>query len=314
MMAKWRTAFKMNQNQVVELADKINYLGNTTAASAPLISDVVTRVGPLGGVAGVASGEIAALGASMIGVGTPSEVAATGIQNFLLALTAGSSMSDKAYMAMERLGFAAEDVAARMQVDAKGAILDVLGAIRQLPKEEQAATLSTIFGKESIKAIAPLLDNMENLQANLNKVADASQYAGSMQGEFDARCQTTENSMQLLENKITAVGISIGTAMLPAVNQGIDALSSFIDIITETVGKMLEWAEANPQLATALEIFFGILTVGFIAAAAGGAIYTAAMTAATTVTSAFASVIAVLMSPIFLVIAAIAGGHSLSAL
>ena len=34
MMAKWRTAFKMNQNQVVELADKINYLGNTTVLVA----------------------------------------------------------------------------------------------------------------------------------------------------------------------------------------------------------------------------------------------------------------------------------------
>ena len=48
MMAKWRTAFKMGQDDVNKLADKINYLGNTTAASAPLISDVVTRIGPLG--------------------------------------------------------------------------------------------------------------------------------------------------------------------------------------------------------------------------------------------------------------------------
>lgn len=54
MMAKWRTAFKMGQDEVVVLADKVNYLGNTTAASAPLISDVVTRVGPLGAVGGVA--------------------------------------------------------------------------------------------------------------------------------------------------------------------------------------------------------------------------------------------------------------------
>ena len=55
MMAKWRTAFKMGQDDVNKLADKINYLGNTTAASAPLISDVVTRIGPLGEVGGVAS-------------------------------------------------------------------------------------------------------------------------------------------------------------------------------------------------------------------------------------------------------------------
>ena len=33
MMAKWRSAFDLNQDGVVALADKINYLGNTTAAS-----------------------------------------------------------------------------------------------------------------------------------------------------------------------------------------------------------------------------------------------------------------------------------------
>lgn len=55
MMAKWRTAFKMGQDDVNKLSDKINYLGNTTAASAPLISDVVTCIGPLGEVGGVAS-------------------------------------------------------------------------------------------------------------------------------------------------------------------------------------------------------------------------------------------------------------------
>ena len=42
MMAKWRTAFKMSQSEVVELADKVNYLGNTTAASAPIISPILT--------------------------------------------------------------------------------------------------------------------------------------------------------------------------------------------------------------------------------------------------------------------------------
>ncbi|EBY5823574.1 phage tail tape measure protein, partial [Salmonella enterica subsp. enterica serovar Typhimurium] len=59
MMAQWRTAFRLTQEDVVVLADKINYLGNTGPANAKKISDIVTRIGPLGGVAGVASGEIA---------------------------------------------------------------------------------------------------------------------------------------------------------------------------------------------------------------------------------------------------------------
>ncbi|EJO9958031.1 phage tail tape measure protein, partial [Salmonella enterica] len=75
MMAQWRTAFKLTQEDVVVLADKINYLGNTGPANAKKISDIVTRIGPLGGVAGVASGEIAAMGATIAGMGVESEIA-----------------------------------------------------------------------------------------------------------------------------------------------------------------------------------------------------------------------------------------------
>ncbi|EKR1395745.1 TPA_asm: phage tail tape measure protein, partial [Salmonella enterica subsp. enterica serovar Dublin] len=83
MMAQWRTAFRLTQEDVVVLADKINYLGNSGPANAKKISDIVTRIGPLGGVAGVASGEIAAMGATIAGMGVESEIASTGIKNFM---------------------------------------------------------------------------------------------------------------------------------------------------------------------------------------------------------------------------------------
>lgn len=115
MMAKWRTAFKINQADVEALADKINYLGNTTAASAPLISDVVTRIGPLGEVGGVASGEIAALGASMVGSGIESDVAATGIKNLILAMVSGESATKTQKEAFAQLGISTTELAQRMQ-------------------------------------------------------------------------------------------------------------------------------------------------------------------------------------------------------
>lgn len=86
MMAQWRTAFKLTQEDVVVLADKINYLGNTGPANAKKISDIVTRIGPLGGVAGVASGEIAAMGATIAGMGVESEIASTGIKTLCCPL------------------------------------------------------------------------------------------------------------------------------------------------------------------------------------------------------------------------------------
>lgn len=241
MMAKWRSAFDLNQDGVVALADKINYLGNTTAASAPLISDVVTRIGPLGEIGGVASGEIAALGATMIQTGTQSDVAATGIKNLILGMSIGEKATKSQAAAFQQLGFDAADMAKRMQTDAKGAILDVFHAIQALPKDQQAGVLKDLFGEESIGAISPLLSKLNLLEDNFNKVSDATKYGGSVDAEYAARCETTANQMYLFKNSMTAVAIEIGSALLPAIN-------SILRSIVPVVVAFANWAKEHQVL------------------------------------------------------------------
>lgn len=248
MMAKWRTAFKINQADVEALADKINYLGNTTAASAPLISDVVTRIGPLGEVGGVASGEIAALGASMVGSGIESDVAATGIKNLILAMVSGESATKTQKEAFAQLGISTTELAQRMQTDARGAILDVFQSISQLDKASQASVLQNIFGKESLGAIAPLLSNLDGLRDNFNKVGDAANYSGSMQAEFDTRSQTTANSAQLMKNRMEAAKIAIGTGILPV-------MTPFVELLGSLASGAGDLAARFPGLIQALALF-----------------------------------------------------------
>lgn len=267
MMAKWRTAFKLNQTEVVDLADKINYLGNTTAASAPLISDVVTRIGPLGEVGGVAAGEIAALGASMVGSGIQSDVAATGLKNMILALTAGESATKSQVGALNELGLSAEDVAQGMQDNAKETILKVLDAIRGLDKVKQASVLSDLFGKESLGAIAPLLSNLDGVQDNLNKVADSSKYAGSMEGEFSARSETTANSLQLAKNNMEAFKIAIGNGLIPAMTPMISLLTQGVKWVSGIAQEFPGAASVLGTAAVSIAIFCG--AVGALSTLAG---------------------------------------------
>lgn len=261
MMAKWRTAFKMSQSEVVELADKINFLGNTTAASAPLISDVVTRIGPLGSVGGVASGEIAALGASLVGSGINSEIAATGIKNLILALVSGESATKSQNEAFAELGFNAVDMAKAMQKDARGAILSVLEAVQRLDKERQASVLQNLFGKESLGAIAPLLSNLDALKVNLDGVAEASKYAGSMEQEFKTRSETTANAMQLMNNSIERTKIAVGQGLLPA-------MAPVAGVIADAATAAGNFATEYPNLTGAVVGGLGVLFAG--AAAANG--------------------------------------------
>lgn len=235
-MAQWRSAFKMTQEQVNSLADQINYLGNTTAASAPKISEVVRRIGPLGEVGGAAAAEIAALGATMVSAGITEEVAATGIKNLILGLTAGEAATKSQAAAFAQLGLDAAEMAKLMQKDAQGVILKVLRALQKLPEYKRAAVLSDLFGKESIGAISPLLTNLEALEDNFKKVGDATQYAGSMEKEFEARSSTTANSLQLLRNRAVAIGIAIGDIMLPWVTE----ISNKLSVAADWVQKFTE--------------------------------------------------------------------------
>lgn len=241
MMATWRTSFKMGQDQVVALADQINLLGNTGPAKASKISEIVTRIGPLGEVAGFAASQIAAMGATLAGMGVQEEIAATGIKNMMLTLTSGSSATKEQQATFKALRLDAKQLAVDMQKDAQGTMLRVLTAISKVDKTKQASVLDGLFGKESIGAIAPLLTNMDLLKKNFERVGDATQYAGSMQKEYEARAATTANNMQLLQNRVTGLGISVGNILLPTLN-------SFLGFVGPLVDGMANFASEHPAV------------------------------------------------------------------
>lgn len=260
MMATWRTSFKMTQGDVIGLADRINYLGNTGPANTKKISDIVTRIGPLGEVAGLASGQIAALGATMAGVGVEQEVAATGIKNFMLAMTKGSSATKAQSQAFKAIRLDSKQVAKSMQTDAQGTILNILERIGKVDAASRVGLLTQLFGSESVTSIASLLTNLDLLKGNLNKVGDASLYAGSMEKEYAARAATTENNLGLLRNATSNVSKAIGNALLPAVNGVVDAVRPMV----VQFGKLIE---ANPDVVRGLAaagIAFTALRLGIV--------------------------------------------------
>lgn len=257
MMATWRTAFGMTQPQVRGLADQINYLGDHGNATALQISDVVTRIGPLGGVAGLAAGQIAALGSTIVGMGVAEEVAATGIKNTMLALTRGEAATKKQKDAFSALGLAATDVSKRMQIDAGGTIMDVLERVRKLSPDRQASILTQLFGSESVAAIAPMLTQLEVLKDNLDAVADAELTTGSMAEEFANRMSGAKTAVGKADKGFKALAIQIGTNFLPQIKAGAD----FVSRMTDRVSK---FAEAHPNVIRVVATVIGLISAALI--------------------------------------------------
>lgn len=242
-MANWKAAFGMDMSELKALGDKVNYLGNNSAASASSISNVISRVGALGEVAGVGSGEVAGLGAAMVAMGVQDDKAATGIKKVLTTLASGGNKATKNY-----LGMGGEELSKAMQADGAGTIMQVFEKIKALNPEEQAGALKDIFGQQSVEAIAPLLNELDLVKDYLSMVGDESKYTGSMQKEFEAQAGTTANQLKILKNQAKDAGMVIGGAMLPTFKKGVEKLQGWATNIKK-------FAEENPKaMETILKI------------------------------------------------------------
>lgn len=254
MMANWRAGMNLTQQRAVSLADAVNYLSNNMNAQAGALGEVLQRQGAVAMSAGLTETQAASLGAALLSSGTGPEVAATAMKNLTGALTKGGAATKKQIRAFDALGFSAEDMAAKMQQDARGTIIEVFQALQQAPKEEQSALVSQLFGEESKGAIMPLLANLDNLNKAFGLTSNATKYAGSMQREYEERSKTTANSLQLLGNAVTGVGVNLGTVLLPGLN-------AVFNVIGPVIGAFATLAAKCPLLTSVI----GGLVIGLVA-------------------------------------------------
>lgn len=241
----YRSALKLTMPEARSMLDLMNQFANTTSASEKGIADVVRRIGPLGNVGGVAAKPMTALAATLDAMKVSPEIAATGIKNLILAMTAGSAATKTQRTAFARLGIDTVKLARQMQTDGPAAIISVLGAIKKLPKAEQLSIMQQIFGRESLGAITPLLDSLDQVKTNLIIAGDEAAYAGAMQAEFENRSRTTANAMILFKNKSAELAVTVGSVLLPPLNE-------FMSVAGDGAVRVAEFAQAHPALTRAV--------------------------------------------------------------
>lgn len=247
MMFTWKNAFGMGREQLGDLTDQINYLSDTTSAKAPVLAEFVTRIGAVGKNAGFAVSKTAAIGASLLSVGMGAEDASTGLKNILKGLTAGDFVTKNQDAAYSMLGFDPKKIAADMQKDAEGTLTTVFKKIQSLDKTDQVNVLKGLFGSEAgtQKAAASLLQTIDSLGGNFDKVRDKINYAGSALKEFENRNNTANNSVKISMASLAIAADSIGQDFLPYVVQGAEK-------VAELSGKFTEWKRENPELASTI--------------------------------------------------------------
>lgn len=248
--AKWEQAFNMNHDQIMEVADVINYLGNNYATTAAEIAESVNDAASMGQIAGVDVKATAAIAASMQAMGVSADVTGTSIKRIYTNITKGSMATANQQKALERLGFTATGIAASMQTDGTGTLLKVFDAINNLPGEEKLSILNALFGQWAIEGGAKVTQNLSLLTGMLREISDPSLWTGSMEKEFIIKATTPEAIETMLGNTRLALMDDIGTAFLPAYKEFGLSMIDFMKGIRANMPELTQLANTLGELAS----------------------------------------------------------------
>lgn len=216
-MAKLSNIFDIPITEMGQLGDALNHLSDNTAAKASEIVQIITRAGAQARDFGLSAEQTAALGDTFVALGKKPEVAATAMNALLLKLNTADKQSAKFQSGLSALGIEAQGLKDAIRDDAQGALLSFLQTVSQVEKQERAGILSDLFGLEYADDISLLAGQVQTYQKTLDLLGDSKKH-NSMQREFANRSNTTKNSLQLLSNQITEIGMNIGTTLLPPLN------------------------------------------------------------------------------------------------
>lgn len=233
----YRSAMHLSLPETRSMLDLMNQFANTTSATEQGIAEVVRRIGPLGNVGGIAAKPMTALAATLDAMKVAPEVAATGIKNLILAMTAGSAATKTQQQAFAQLGIDTVQLAKDMQENGSASIISVLEKIKALPKDQQLSILQQLFGKESLGAIAPLLDSLDTVKDNLAMAANEMSYLGATEEEFKNRTRTTASALITTKNRVSELGITLGSVMLPALVSFLEAVGPVISVVADFASK-----------------------------------------------------------------------------
>lgn len=246
-VAKLANVFDLPLAGVEQLGDSINVLGNSTAATEAQLLQFLVRVGGSAKTFGLSAEATAALGAALISLGKPPEIAANAVNKLLTVLQAANVQSSQTQAALDAIGLSAGDLAARIRENPQAALEQFLVTLQQLDGQARAEAIAQILGTEYNDDISLLVNSLGQYRGALESVNDQQKIAGSLQREADKQAEQTKAQYQQLKNVLNDIVLEFGNAFLPTVKAGIAVGKS----LAESIGDIVALAPGLTGLAGA---------------------------------------------------------------
>lgn len=219
----------MSSEDMRRFGDSLVALGNDGASTESQIVGMAARFGAAGKQADLSNEQILALASTVASVGIEVEAGGSSLARLFNQTTLNiGTASDEAVAFADALDVSLGELATRWDRDANGTFIELLKHLDSLDKYEATSLLEQlgINNVRDMNAIMLLAADVEEYERQL---AVATESTGALARESDAFYGTTQGMWQTVINNVRLAADTIGTELLPVVNEVMD---DFIEWLT----------------------------------------------------------------------------------
>jgi TP901 family phage tail tape measure protein len=241
----------------------INELGAKGSGTSANINEFILRVGGLPDAIKPSFVATAALGTLFEESGIMADNAARGLG--ILVTTAGENMPKFAKQMNLSMKAANELYAA----DPAKFALAFGKSLQNIPAEKLPLLMQSLkLGSTEVqKVTGVLMTQKERYNTLLGVSASATKLNTSLQEEFNKKNNTTAAKLAIARNNMEILSITIGTMLLPVLNE-------LIQIITPVIDRFVQFTKNNPGTVKAiLNTVLALTALAFIVSGVSGGIY-----------------------------------------
>lgn len=261
-LARIANVMQIPQDRFDEMGSTIVDLGNKFATTEAEIVEMATRMAAAGNITNMTSADVFALSTALSSVGVRAESGGTAMQKALLNINdAVASGNDNLQVFADTAGMTSDQFAIAWKEDAANAFNEFIKGLGK--SGDNATTILSDVGLNSERvrtAILSLANAGELLSDSLDTSEKAWSANNALTEEAQKKYEKVASRLKMLWNRIYALGVSFGDALLPVINKGVD----FVERFTEAFEGMGRKAKIQIMAVAGLLAASGPLIIGMV--------------------------------------------------
>ena len=238
-LAKLKNIFGMTVEDTGALADVMNHLSNTTAATAPQINQFMTSFTAAPQI-GITAQESAALGAVLVSLGKDAGASATQVQSAFTMMFKDTNIEAAAQM----LGMTKQAFVSLADADALGALTMVTEYLGGIESGTERMTLATeIFGQVGAKSMLSIIGQEEELYNQIGAANEAYENRIAVAEEVAVQNESTAAALEFLNVAWDNFGKVLGEYVNPILKDAYIILADVFNNIRDQIEAVPNWYE-----------------------------------------------------------------------